>query len=252
MSDVTPDGPRPKVKGHDSLVDWGTDLALIGVFVRVVQARFRGANEGGLPWYWSDDPRPDADETNQAVVEPVPDGDPPPRPRKLMIESAMQDDPEARNFRPAVFVDIEEARHEKVVVGNLASLDRPTRFQAFYAMTNYVVTVNCVSTQRVEAAIIGNIVWHHLMSTQQIVRDTFHIHALGNFTKTKPQPYRRHPDSPDSWATTITTVATIEERWFTRPNAPMIQEIAAEFALGGDGSGLLGAARSVLYSKRRR
>lgn len=240
MSKVESEIGFSKVEGAAPEIFYGSPLAIIGVFVEVIRARFRGFNNG-TPWLWKDDPRPGQDETGDQGA-----------PRTLYVESGLVDAPEARNFRPAVYVEKEESRYLKVVVGDRYGIDRRDRFEAFYAQTENPMTIQCVSTVRGESAVLGDHVWFHLMATKNLVRETFNIHEISNFTLGKTQPYRRSADVPDSWTTPVSFVCTLELRWFTRPNAPLLQEIYLNLQTAGNGNPVEGAVELALYSKRRR
>jgi hypothetical protein len=240
MSRVESEDGFSKVKGQAQDIFYGSPLALIGVFVEVIRARFRGLNNG-TPWLWKDDPRPAPEETGDQGA-----------PRSLYVESGLTDDPEARQFRPAIYVEKEETRYEKVVVGDRYGIRREDRFEAYYALTETPMTVQCVSTNKGESAVIGDHTWFHLMATKNLVRETFNIHELSNFTIGKTQPYRRSPDVDNSWSTPISFTCRVEMRWFTRPNAPLLQEIYLNLQRIGNGNPVEGALEMALYSTRRR
>ena len=114
----------PKVSGQSVDVVEGSPLALIGVFVEIVRARFRGRNVG-LPWLWKNDPTPEEWEENT-----------PEKPHLIYIESQFQDNNESRNYRPAIFVGKGDTRPSKIILGHRAGIHRPTRLEGFFCLAS--------------------------------------------------------------------------------------------------------------------
>jgi hypothetical protein len=252
MSEIKPkNGNLAQVEGQDDLVFWGSDLALIGLFVSIIRKRFSDQNVGQLPWYWKEDPRPEDPETNEATQVEIGLSGTSAMSRTLMIESELQDDPEARNFSPAIYVGVESTQYAKVVVGDRYGIDRSSRFEAYYAQAIHNIKVSVTSRSKGECNVLANIVHYHLIATKNIVRDQFSILALEGFTKTKPEPFRRSSDEPDGWIVPILFNATIEERWFTRPNAPLLAEIRADLELLGNSNARNGALKLALYGNKK-
>lgn len=230
-----------KVDGQHADVFYGSPLALVGVFVEVIRARFRGGNAEGLPWVWREDPTPDHATQNAEAGGAT-----------LYVESQLNDDPESRSHRPAVLVDKEDTRLQKFVVGNRAGVRMTDRLEGFIALGIVPISVMCLSTSRGESAQLGDHVWFHLASGQNLIRETFNIHELTPPVLGKTQPYRRSESENDTWMTPIAFEAQVMFRWITRPIAPLLQEVRSTLTVRGDGDAVLGAITTASYSKRRR
>lgn len=210
---------RP-ANAHESIY-WGSSLAIIGIFVEVVRARFTAPNQ--LPWMWGEDPVPEPSEDN--TLE---------RPRKLYIESGLSDEPEARNYRPALFVNVGRSEMTEIAVGNRYDIHRPTRDQYFLAHERTPVTIDCVSDLPGESAILGDIVHKHILATQNPVRETFDIHELKGLSKGAPDVFKRNGQTQTGFSTPVNFVVTLNLRWRTIPMAPVLQEIRAHFTSTND------------------
>lgn len=230
-----------KVDGQHGDVFYGSPLALVGVFVEVVRARFRGANATGLPWRWKDDPTPDEGEENTEDA-----------PRTLYIESQLNADPEARDMLPAVYVDKGDTRPLKLMVNNFAGVRLQDRTEGFYALTVVPITVMCLSNARAESANIADHVWFHLTACQRLIRSTFNIHEIGPIVLGQTQVYRRSEGKGDTWMTPVQFETQVAFRWITRPIAPLMQEIAMTLEARGQGDAHLGAVTTATHSARRK
>lgn len=201
-------------------VYWGSPLAVIGLFMEVVRARFSAPNE--LPWRWRDDPRR-RDEDDGSNEHPFP----------ILIESELMDDPEARSGIPAIYVGVDDIRYTQIVVGDKYAHHMPTRDLWYHAHESVPVVLNCVSSNRGEAAILGDIVYRHILSGKQLIRETFDIHAIDGPTLGKTQPFRRAAENPDGWTSPVTFTCTLNVRWHVKPYAPVLQGILLKLSADG-------------------
>jgi len=195
-------------------------LALVGLFMEVVRARFVPPNRS--PWVWRESPvRLEEDEN---TID---------HPAHIYIESELVDDPEARNAAPAVFVGIEDVRYNQIVVGNKYAHNLPDRDMWYHAHLSVPVVLHCVSTKRGESAILGDLVFHHILAGINLIRQTFDIHGLDNLSLGKTQPYRRAAENLDHYTSPVTFMVTLNARWHVKPYAPVLQGILLRFTANG-------------------
>lgn len=231
----------PKAAGQSSDIFYGSPLALVGLFVEVIRTRFRGGNEAALPWYWNNNPTPDIDETGETSLETSQVVDGPGVPRKIYIESAYTSNTEARNVKPAIFVDKAPTRLMKPVIGNRAAYNPKDGFEYFYALASVPIEVTCLSEERGESAQIGDFVWFHLMACQQLIRYEFGIHDISPMTLGKTEPFKRTEGNKTAWSTPVMFEVQIEYRWKTLPIAPLLAAVKQTLYLAGNGDSTAGA-----------
>ena len=237
---IESDEGRAKLAAQHKDIRVGSPLALIGLFVSVIRARFQPPNDD-TSYIWRSDPVPHGDETGDESA-----------PRLLYIESGDLTDPEARDLKPAVFVTKEDTQLRQVVIGNRSDFDMHTRTERFYMQAVVPMTVNCVSDNRGESMIIGDLVWFHLVSTMNYVRSSFGLNHIAEPVLGATRLFRRSAGGTDTWATPISFAVTIEFHWITRPIAPLLKEVAAHLTVVGEGDATVGAIDVALRTTRTR
>lgn len=196
----------------------GSPLAVIALFTEIIRQRFRVGNE--LAWYWEDNPTPQSDEDN--MVD---------KPRQLMIEPAFTDNPEARNFRPAIYIDKGDTQGSKIAINNMAGRQLKTGLTGFYMLALIPIDIEIMSGAKGESATLADIVWFYLLAGREQIRATFGIHDIG-----MPVLGRTTPETADNtqWSTHVTFSIEVEFRWLTRPISPMLREIVLKFQASGE------------------
>jgi hypothetical protein len=210
----------PKLKGgHADDVFEGDPLAIIAIFVEAIRERFR---EPGLPWIWRPEPlRPESEENT------------PGNPSGIVIESAYLEDPDARNWHPAIFVDVENTVPQQVVSGNRVVYDPGTGLEVFLIHAVVPVTITCVGTKRGESGSLGSHVWFHLLAVSRLLRETFRFQAISLPIRSKTMVYQRSANTVESWQTAIGLDVTVKFLWATKPIAPQVRQIALRITQSG-------------------
>lgn len=240
MSIVHGDGGVPRLRDQHADIKVGSPLALMGLFVEVIRARFRGDNDD-TSYVWRPDPVPDPSEDG------TPDA-----PRSLYIEAGDGTDPEARDMRPAVFVNKEDTQLQQVVIGNRSDFDYRTRTERFYMQAIVPISIQCVSDNRGESAVLGDLVWFHLLSASNYIRSEFGINHIAAPVLGATRIFRRVEGGVDAWTTPVSLAVTIEFHWITKPIAPLLKEVSARLSAAGNGDAMAGAIDVVLRSNRTR
>ncbi len=234
MSTVKSANHRAKIEGQQDDIFYGSSLALQGVFVEVIRSRFKGINEtNGIPYYWKSDPTPDSEETNQIS-----------NPRLLKIDSAYLEFPDARNFRPAILIDAKSTVPLKDAVTNKAGEHRYTGIELFWCRCRTEMEVLVVDETRGACSVLADIVWFHLLATRMLVRAEFNIHEITEPIKSQVIPARK---DKDIWECSISFNVEVEMRWYTRPIAPLLNEIKMNLRTIGNGDPNKGAISIAIY-----
>lgn len=234
MSDAKSENHLPKAEGQHADIFYGSPMAIVGMFVEVVRARFKADAAEALPWRWRDDPTPDVDENNV----PHANGG---VPRTLYIESAFVDDPEARNYRPAILVDKGDTQLTKPVLGNRSGYIRHDGTETFYAPARIPIEIQCISEKRGESSQLADFTWFHVAACQALIRQEFRVHDISPPVAGKTEPFRRNEGNKEAWMTPISFDVMVEYRWKTRPIAPVLQSVMHTLRVRGDGDPTTGA-----------
>jgi len=229
----------PKASHQLDEIRIGSPLAIVGLMLEVVRARFSPPNLD-TGYVWRADPTPA--ENEESTVD---------SPRTLYIESAYTEDPEARDLKPAILIDKEDTALQKLVIGNRADIDRRTRRESFWAMAQIPIAISCVSGNRGESAQLADFVWMHIAASTNYIRSGFSIHEITPPVLGRTQVFRRSAGGIDAWNTPISFALQVEFLWVTEPIAPLLQQIRSSLELKGDGDATAGAIESVLKSQRR-
>lgn len=212
-------------EGEGADVFPGSPLAVIGLFVFAVRARFEYTPAAPLPWAWDDTMRPEDDEDG----DPLPDGSP----RKLLIESTYNVSNPQRNYRPAIYVGRGgNVTANKVSVDNKVGVHKQTGLTAYHCFASMPVTLECEAETSGESSAIGETAWAYILTTRDIFRKDFGLHEitepmLGETVATKKDK--------ETWVTPVQFQVQYDMRWGVTPIAPKLRDIAV--TLSGDAGG---------------
>ena len=208
-------------EGEGADVFPGSPLAVIGLFVFVLRARFEDTEGAPLPWVWEDTMRPDP----YAEDEPI----------KIYIESTYNVANPERNYRPAIYV----GRGGGVVAPNKVSVDNrvgvhlQTGLTAYHCFATMPITFECDAETSGESSAIAETAWAYVLSSRDILRRNFGFHevtepVLGDTTPSKKDK--------ETWTTPVQFQVQYDMRWGVTPIAPRLREIAVRLSgnTGGD------------------
>lgn len=195
----------------------GSPLAVIGLWVFALRARFEYDSSAPLPWAWDDDLRPKDDEDG----EPLPDGEP----RKLQIESSYNVDVPYRNYRPAIFVGRGggPVTTNKMSVNNRVGKYIPTGFEVFHCYASMPISFECEAETSGESSSIAETAWAYVLATRGIFREDFGFHEI-----TEPVLGDTVPSKEDKeiWVTPVQFQVQYDMRWGVTPIAPKLRDMA--------------------------
>lgn len=210
-------GPKLANSGED--VFSGTLLAYAGIFVAVLQARFA---EAGLPWRWY--ANYEVNDTQAATVE---------APAPIYIGSVYAEEPSTRDVLPRIEVSMPGAELQKFVVGNRANIRQQDRTELFIALDNIEARIKCFGGTAGEAGVIADISRIQVVATMNIVREIFNIHEISLPSISEPTEQQEAAGKPASFVSTLSFRIQSKVQWATKPDVPLLQEIAMDIKQGG-------------------
>jgi hypothetical protein len=239
MAKLTPYYGTPRLEGQHPDVFPGSPLAIIAVFVETVRLRFSQDNAHKLPYYWDDDPTPKPDEEHTDNA-----------PRKIMIESQYLQNPDARDYRPAIFVERGDMPFSKIAVGNRADYNEALDMNTYVMHATMPINLLCVAKDRGESMSVGEIVAFYIAAILPELREAFGFQDANLPVLATTQVYRRSSHDIEEWVTPVTLQVTCKHIWREAVIAPKLREIRFHLGLGPEGNAPI-ISEHTLYSRRR-
>jgi len=201
--------PTPK-ETQNPRIRPSSPLAVIGLFVEVIRARFQESVVGtSLPWIWDRDIKKST----------------------IAIESAYNEDQEHKNKRPAVFVDIDGAVLGRTVVGDRVGQVNSTSQEGFWSLDTQPILIECIAAKKGESYLLGDLIRMYLHASSDLIQATFGLHEMMPITLNRTQPVQK---DKDGWITPLTFSIQVNVRWTTKPTRPLLQELALKLEQSGD------------------
>lgn len=210
-------GTTRLAKSHEDI--WpGSPLAVLGIMVDVLRARFSQDNVGMTPYVWDSDPTPEDTEDGTSNA-----------PRKLIIESQYLQQPDARDASPAIYVERGDLVFEPKTLGSRGEHNQQTGQDFYFVHGTMPISMLCVSALRGESMDIGTFVAMYMLSMRTQLREIFGFQDVQPPVLGGTQVYRRSANDIESWITPVTFQVTAKYLWIETPIAPKLREIHARF-----------------------
>lgn len=191
---------RPKQFIQDPLkIAAGSPLAIQGVFLEIIRERFRADSGLGLLWT--------TDLTTTSIL----------------IETSYNEEVESRNQVPAVYVTRLQTVPGKTMVGDRVGVRLPDHLEGFGALNTVAMSVECVSNDEGESAVLGDIIQYMLLASQDVIQREFGFYDMSHPSLGQTIPYLR---DQTKWSTTIEFQVQFWIRWSQVPIDPLLQQIA--------------------------
>lgn len=198
---------RPKEFVQDPLrIAAGSPLAIQGVFLEIIRERFR--EDAGLGMAW----RPDITETD------------------IVIEAGFNEETESRSQTPAVYVNRLQTVPAKVIIGDRVGVHLPDHCEGFGAINTVAISIDCVSNDEGESAILGDIIQYMLLASQDVIQREFGFYDMTHPSLGQTSPYER---DTTKWNTPVQFQVQFWIRWSQVPIRPLLQQIAARITANG-------------------
>lgn len=206
--------PKP-VERANALTRLSTPLATIGVYVALLRERFKEGvtSDPALPYVWRSLASGDTDLKNTDIF----------------IENGWNENIEARNVRPGIWIDREQTIYGRLSIGDQDQIPviQNVRLESFYCPAEIDITVDCTALKRGESMMIGSIVQDFLHMSSRIIMLYFNFRDISPTLLGKTTPFEK---DTRLWTTAVTFRASYENRWATMPAATAIHEITLRLA----------------------
>lgn len=195
--------------GSNELLRISTPLTVVGVFVTILRERFKtGASiDPVLPWTWVDD----LDAT------------------ELFVESGWNENIEARNVRPGIWIDRDQNVYNRVTIGDSdrRSTHMNVKLDMFYCTGEMDVIIDCTSTKRGESMLIGSVVQDFLHMSSNIIQANFGLRDMSPVMLGRTVPFEQDDKLMN---TPVSFRAYYEIRWATLPVSVVLNEIGVKIS----------------------
>ncbi len=186
-----------------------TPIVVLGIFVALLRERFSQEAESTpeLPWEWATDLKA----------------------TQLFIEAGFNENMEARNTRPAVWVDYLQHSFGKVSIGDQDQmpLSIPKRVQWYFALAEMDMVVDCTSQDMGESRLLAGYVQEFLQFCADVIEAGFGIRSMSPIILGRTTPYEKDRSLYNS---EIQFRIGYERRWITFPFASTLNGISAKIA----------------------
>jgi len=191
--------PRPQTPQNPLRITVGSPLAIQGIFLEIIRERF--TTDAGIGIVW----REDITETD------------------IIIETSYNEEIEARNASPAIYVTRLNTAPSKETVGDRAGVRLPDHLEGFIALMRVALSIECVANDEGESAIIGDIVQHMVLASSDAIQETYGLHDIEHPVLGQTVPFEK---AQTKWSTPVNVNIDFMARWTAVPIAPLLQQIA--------------------------
>lgn len=184
-----------------------SSLDIMGVYLTVLRERF-STTHTDFPWAWSaQDPQ-----------------------TKIWIEAGAGDETRKNDARPAIYVDRSPFVFPKVVIGDFVGMNLKTGYKAFYATGTGQINIDCVSKNRGESALLGDLVQGFMLMSSDEILAAHSIRDCTPITLGSTEPWEK---DNRLFATRVTSEVCFDVKWATHPETRKMQRIRVD--VGGNG-----------------
>lgn len=203
-------------------------LSIIAILVKILRERFSDTTSlPELPWKW----RPNIVETD------------------IFIESGWNENIEARNVRPGIWVERSQNIYRQISIGDQDRIpvDFPTSMYRYYAVGEIDIEIDCTSPKRGESMILGSIVQDFLYMSMHALLGVFGLRNFSPILLNKTTPFEK---DTKLWSSIVTFRIEYELNWLRQPFARRLQSLVAEIVEKID-TNATGETRKILVDATR-
>lgn len=200
--------PPTKAEAQGDVILVGSPLAVVGIFVELLRARFSDGN-GPSDWPWTEN-------LNDTAI---------------VIESGFASPGNTeRGKKPAIFIDKDESVYGKVIIGDRVGIDWSSMGDYQWTLATVPIIIECVAADKGPSAIIGDIVQWTIHCASDPIQAAFSFHDMTPPTLGRTVPYEA---DTESWVTPVSFQVQYPVRWSVTPIAPLLQEIRTRIRHSG-------------------
>ena len=194
---------RPHEPQDRTRIAAGSPLAVLGIFLESLRERFNDEANLGIVW------RPDTQITD------------------IVIETGYNVESESRNAGRALYVTRRNSTPSQVVVSDRVGVHLPSHLEGFMCMMDSQITIDCVSNDSGESALLADIVQGFLLASRQIMAAMYGFHDVSHAEAGATLPFEH---SQEQWSTTISLRVQYHARWTTVKIRPLLQGVGVRMA----------------------
>jgi hypothetical protein len=151
---------------HKFLVGDKSSIDIIGMFLAIIRDRFSN-NPVNFPWQWSQD------ETIS----------------RIFIDAGGVENYSNNDARPAIFIDRSNIVYRKIAMNELADYSLRDSRKTYISKGVGEVYLDCVSKNRGESSLLGDICSTHLLMSDDIFRALYSFQDIGPVNLGVAQPW---------------------------------------------------------------
>lgn len=189
---------RPHEPQNRAKIAAGSPLAVLGIFIEALRERFNAEANLGIVW-------------NEDVQT-----------TDIIIEGGYSVETESRDAGRALYVNRLSTSPLQIAVADRVGVSLPEHLEGFTCMMASHITVDCVSSDAGESAILADIVQSFFIASRQIFEAMYGFHDFGLADMGQTQPYES--DQP-KWNTVVSLVVQYQARWTTVKIRPKLQGV---------------------------
>ncbi len=190
---------RPKQAQNRDKIAAGSPLAVLGLLLEALRERFAEGN--GLEVVWRDDP---------ALTD-------------ILIEIGYNVEVESRNYGRALYLNRLSSSPRAIAVGDRAGVRLRDHYEGFIAEMTSQLTIDCVSNDKGDSMLLGDVTQHFLLAVRQIMESQYGIHDFGMPELGQTSPFEH---DQEKWSTSVSFTLSYFVRWATVKIRPLLQQIA--------------------------
>jgi hypothetical protein len=189
----------PSIYSNNPFVTEASTLDLVGAYVACVRDRFRN-NPAEFPWKWDSD-------SNLA---------------RIFIDAGAVDTYEQRDSRPSILIDRSSVVYQKLHIGDRADFSPTLGYHDYHCLGAGQISVDCVSKNRGESSLLGDIVATHLLMSKDVFRAILPIRDMTPITLGNTQPWEK---DDRVFVSRVTSEFTFDLSWRVEPLTTRLDRI---------------------------
>ena len=194
---------RPKEPQDRARIAAGSPLAVLGIFLESLRERFLPDN--GMDIHWTED------------VQTT----------DITIEVGYSVESEIRNATRALYVNRLNTSPANIAVGDRVGVRLPDHLEGFMCHMGSQITIDCVSNDAGDCALLADVVQHWLIANRQIYASLYGFHDVSLAEMGQTQPFKH---DQQKWSTTVSVAVVYPVRWSTVKIRPLLQDVGVSLA----------------------
>lgn len=194
---------RPHEAQDKRRIAAGSPLAVLGIFIETLRERFGPQANLGLVW------KEDLQTTD------------------IAIEAGYNVEAGARDVGRGLYINRLNASPQQIAIADRVGVHLPDHMEGFTCMMQSQITIDCISSDAGESAILADIVQSFFIGSRQIFCAMYGFHDFGLAEMAQTLPYE---NDQQKFITTVSLVVQFQARWTTVKIRPLLQGVGVRMA----------------------